>query len=205
MSTQPIEHKGYGYSFKQPSKIHDEAEFSLDAELSKRRQETGSEAKKSSRDHIRRLLEGIPKRAGNRLSFTDISEYRTALESKWDMTVTRGLEAVGVDLTRTFHLSFDATTGSVTASSDHPDKAAIDAYFDTDAEVSEEFDTLVQLGKLVDVAERSLSSKQREQTLDSDAMTWWFQSSLPPSALFCGGGVIFGMGGSSFMGVDILV
>lgn len=205
MSTQPIEHTGYGYSFKQTRKAQEDVDFPLGPELSKKRQEIPAEPRTTVRDHIRTLLEDVPKQDGSRLSFNDIADYRDSLKQDWDAVVTSELSGLGVDLGQKFGLMLDPTTDRVTVSDDHPDAMKIDQYFESNPEMGHDFETVLQLGKLVDVAERKLSPQQMDQTLETEAMAWWYQSNMDTATLFTGGGVVFGMGSSAYKGVDIHV
>ena len=164
MSTQPIEHKGYGYTFKQTRRPQEDVDFPLGPETSKKRLEDPTEPQATVRDHIRSLLADVPKQDGNRLSFKAIVDYRDIMEKDWDAVVSGDLQGLGVDMNRKFRLMHDPVTGQVTAGNDHPDKAKIDQYFALNPEVADDFKTVMQLGKLVDVAERKLTPDEMNQT-----------------------------------------
>ncbi len=205
MSTQPIEHKVYSYTHKQPRRPQGDVDFPLAPEQSKKRHVEVQDSRGAVRDRIKNILSEIPKRDGNRLSFQDIIDYRDALETEWDQTVGDDLKKFGVDMSVKFRLRHDAATNDVSASVDHPDKARIDAYFAANPDRADEFRTVIQLGKLVEVAENKLSPQDMNQTLQTEAMAWWYHSNMDTAALFNGGGVVFGAGSSAYKGVDILV
>jgi hypothetical protein len=205
MSTQPIEHKGYGYTLKQPRRHREDVDFPLGPESSKKQQETASKSGFGVRDRIRQLLADVPRQNDNRLSFMAIRDYRDVLEKGWEVTVSTDLRSMGVDVDRKFRLTLDASSQSVVADNDHPDKLRIEQYFLSNGDKSVDMDSLLQLGKLVDVAEQKLSPDQMTQTLDAEAMGLWFQSNMESSALFRGGGMVFGLGGAAYKGLDIRV
>ncbi len=205
MTTQPIEHKGYGYTFKQTRRPQEDVDFPLGPQSSKKQQEEVAEPRATVRDRIRALLAEVPRQDGNRLSFQDIADYRNSLEKDWDAVVSGDLNSLGVDMDRFFRLTHDPGSGQVSTGVDHPDKAKIDQYFASNPEMADDFKSLLQLGKMVDVAERKLSPEAMNQTLDAEAMGWWYQSNMDPSALFTGGGIVFGGGSSAYKGLDIRV
>ena len=205
MPTQPIDHKVYSYAYKQPKRSQGDVDFPLAPEQSKKRHEEATDSRATVRDRIKAILSEIPKQGENKLSFQNIVDYRDVLETEWDETVNNDLKALGVDMSAKFRLMHDASTGDVVASNDHPDKGRIDAYFASNSERADEFRTIIQLGKLVNVAENKLSPQDMNQTLQPEAMAWWYQSNMDTASLFNGGGVVFGAGGSAYKGLDIRV
>ena len=205
MPTQPIEHKVYSYAYKQPKRPQGDVDFPLAPEQSKKRHEAVPDSRGAVWNSIQNILSEIPKRDGNRLSFQDIIDYRNAMETEWDQAVDGDLKGLGVDMSVKFRLRHDASADDVTASTDHPDKARIDAYFVANPDRANEFRTIIQLGKLANVAENKLSPQDMGQTLQVEAMAWWYQSNMDTTSLFGGGGVIFGAGGSAYKGLDIRV
>lgn len=186
-------------------RTREDVDFPLGPETSKKRQEDVGDAKKTMRDHIRMLLSEIPGGADNRLSFKDVADHTDAREKDWDAAVSGDLKAIGVDMSRRFRLMHEPGSDNVLAGSDHPDKTRIDQYFASNPEMTRDFDTILQLGKLVDVANRKLSRQEMEQPINADAMAWWYHSNMDTASLFTGGGVVFGTGGSTYKGLDIRV
>ncbi|MGL1861587.1 MAG: hypothetical protein OCC46_03585 [Pseudodesulfovibrio sp.] len=205
MSTQPIEHKGYGYTYKKPRKPHEDVDFQLGPEQSKKRHEEVADSGPTIRDRIRNLLADVPRSDGTKLSFKDIVDHRDALEKDWDAAVAGDLTTLGVDMSVKFRLMHDPTTGEVQAHVDHPDKMKIDQYFASNPEMADDFENMLQLDKLIDVARRRLAPQEMDQTLEPEAMAWWFQTNMDTTSLFTGGGVIFGQGSSAYKGLDIRV
>ena len=205
MPTQPIEHKGYNYNYAPTRKPREDVDFPLGPEQSKKRQETGVETRAGVRDRIRTLLADVPRGEGNKVSFRNIAEYRDSLEKDWDALVSHDLAALGVDMSVKFRLMHDGVTGDVLADGDHPDKGKIDQYFASNPDMARDFGRIVQLGKLVDVAERKLTPQEMGQTLDTEAMAWWYQSNMDTASLFTGGGIVFGMGSFAYKGLGIRV
>lgn len=205
MSTQPIGHKAYNYTYRKPQKAQEDVDFPLGPEQSKKRQETVGAPSASARDRIQVLLAEIPRRDGNKLSFLDVKKFRDSLEKDWDARVFGDLSSMGVDMNRKFRLTDDPLSGEVAANGDHPDKAKIDQYFYSNSDVADDFKSLLQLGKLVDAADRKLAPQELETQLSPEAMAWWFDSNIESASLFSGGGIIFGMGSSAYKGLDIRV
>lgn len=205
MATQPIEHKVYSYTYKKPRRPQEDVDFPLGPEQSKKRQDDAPQTGSGVRGHIRALLANVPRRDDGRLSFKDVADYRDAVEAGWDRSVNAALTGLGVDVSRPFRLMTDPSTGAVTAGSDHPDKGRIDNYFASNQDKAEEFTRIIQLGKLVDTSDKRLTPDEMEQTLPLDAMAWWYQTNMDNGALFKGGGVVFGAGGSAYKSLDIRV
>ncbi len=85
MSTQPIGHKGYGYTLKQSRKPREDVDFPLGPEQSKKRQdESGEQRGDGLRARIRALLADVSTDGGSGISFQDI----------W--IIARCLNAIGV-------------------------------------------------------------------------------------------------------------
>lgn len=205
MATQPIEHKGYNYAQPQTKKAREDVDFPLGGEQSKTRHNEVAEQACTACDQIDLLLREIPKNGSNKLSFQDVVSHRDSLEQQWDRQVRSDLFGVGVDLSSSFRLVYDPSTGSVTASSDHPDKLRIDQYFISNQDRADDFRKRLSLDKLVDVAERSLSEADMSRPIDEESMTNWFQNNMETASLFSGGGIVFGMGQSTYKGLDIRV
>jgi len=205
MATQPIENTGYGYAYSRAKKTKTDVDFPLGPEQSKKRQDEGVESKATVRDRIRALLLDIPKGDNNRLSFNDIVTHRDSMEKDWDAVVGGDLKSAGVDMSTKIRLMHTPGSGGVAANADHPDKNKIDQYFATNPELADDFERVLQLGKLVDVAERKLAPQEMDQTLETEAMAWWYQSNMDTATLFTGGGIVFGMGSSAYKGLDIRV
>lgn len=205
MSTQPIEHKGYGYTYRKPRKPQDDVDFPLGPEQSKKRQSESEHSRTTIRGRIGALLSDIPRGDDNTLTFNDIVAYRDSLEKDWDAVVSSDLAGLGVDVDRKFRLTHDPSSGKVKADSDHPDNQKIDQYFVSNQDMADDFEAILQLGKLVDVAERRLSPTDMGLSLTPEAMAWWFENNMDAASLFSGGGIIFGMGASAYKGLDIRV
>ncbi len=205
MSTQPIGHKEYNYTYRKPKKTQEDVDFPLGPEQSKKRQETPVVPTASVRDHIQALVDKIPRRDGNKLSFLDVKNYRDSFEKDWDARVSGDLLSLGVDMSRKFRLAHDPASGEMLANADHPDKMKIDQYFISTPDMADDFKSGLQLGKLVDTAERKLAPQEMETELTPEAMSWWFDANMDSVSLFSGGGIIFGMGSSAYKGLDLRV
>lgn len=205
MSTQPIEHKGYGYTFRQPRRPRADVDFPLGPDTSKNRPEESSTPVTTVRERIRELLATVPRNEDNRFSFRDIADHRDVLEQDWNSRVAGDLKGLGVDVERPFRLTHSPGDNTVTAGNDHDGFATIDRYFTSEADAADDFKTILQLGRLMDTAENRLTPHEMNTRLDGEAMGWWFQSNMDSSALFSGGGIVFGVGGFDYRGIDITV
>nr|WP_287410612.1 hypothetical protein [Pseudodesulfovibrio sp.] len=204
MSTQPIEQTVQGYTYKRPKRTQGEADFSLGPEQSKKRQETDADTQGSVRDHIRALLSKVADVGDDRVSFKAVSDYHDALQSGWNRDVSDDLADLGVNVSAPFRLSYDPA-GGVTVAGDHPHREMINAYFSTNPARVNELGEILQFGKLAGVAESRLSPQDMEQTLQTEAMAWWYASNMNTTSLFTGGGMMFGAGGVAYKGLDIHV
>ncbi len=202
---QPIEHNVYNREYKPSRRLREDAEFSLAPEQSKKRHDKVSAVRGGVRNSIRNLLSEVSKSEDNRLTFRDIVDFSKSIESEWERAVSSDLKGLGVDMSVKFRLMLDASTGCVTASGDHPDKARIDAYFASTPDSSEGFRKIIQFGKLASVAESKLSPRNMNQEFHVEAMAWWYQSNMDTTSLFAGGGLVFGNGSSVYRAVDIRV
>ena len=88
---------------------------------------------------------------------------------------------------------------------DHGSREMITAYFATNPERALELGEVLQFGKLAGVAEGKLTPQDMSQTLQTEAMAWWYSSNMDTGSLFSGGGVLFGTSGVAYKGLDIRV
>lgn len=204
MSTQPIEHKVYGYTQRQPRKPREDVEFPLGSEESKKRQTEVAKPGSGGKSQIGKLLAGVAPKLGGRVSFSDISKYRDQAQAAWNEEVAEDLQNLGVDVNTSFRLMYDPA-GAVSVAGEHLDKDMINAYFTTNPSKVNELGEILQYGKLVSVAEDQLSSQEMNQTLSIGAMAQWYGANMDTSTLLSGGGIVFGSGGAVYKGLDIRV
>lgn len=204
MATQPIEQTGYEYSQLQSQKTHRDAGFSLETDQSKSRQPDVSDGCVAC-DTLASIVREVERANDGALSFNHLAAHRDELEAKWDREVRSDLFSIGVDLTTPFRLVHDAASDSVTASSDHPDTLRIDQYFMGNQQKALDFKKRLTLDKLVDVAQRTLSTEEMDTPMDEESMVGWFRSHMDTASLFSGGGIIFGRGRSAYRGLDLRV
>ena len=139
------------------------------------------------------------------VSFQDVADYREALEDRWDRRVAADLTAAGVNVSRRFRLTLDDESGHVTANDEHPHSRLIDDYFRTTPDAAQEFQRLVQLGKLADAPRRRLTARAREERLPAAVVAAWYHRNMDTASLSLGGGLLFGQGRSTFTGLNIRV
>lgn len=176
-----------------------------EADKEKASKEAGSDGTSPVGKEIMEYLSKIPKGSDGKLSFKDVEEYRKELETKWDEEVAVDLAKLGVDVSQDLPLTYDPATGKVTVNSSHPDKAKIDAYFESNPDKVEQFQEILQLGKLTSVAESELSLTEMTTSVPQRALAWWFEDNTDPTTWFDGGGLMAGKGLSQYTGISLKV
>jgi hypothetical protein len=206
MSTQSIGSYGYTSAYTKLREKAEEAKLYATAEQAdKSTAANTSETSSPMGKQIMDYLSEIPKGDDGTLSFKDVDEYRKKLETEWDVEVSSDLLKLGVDITQQLPLSYDPATGKVTVSKSHPDKAKIDAYFESNQDKVDEFEKILQLGKLTTTADEQLSQTEMGQNIQQQSLAWWFEDNSDPTTWFSGGGMMAGQGLSSYTGINIKV
>jgi len=159
------------------------------------------------RDNINSILNDVPKGDDGKLSFKDVDEYRKGLEKKWDDAVKADLEKLGVDPDSEYPLTYNPTTGKVSVSNGHPDKDVIDKYFDDNPDKVEEFQQIIQLGKMTSASRSTLSPVELKRNIQQQSMAWWYEDNSDPRTWFSGGSSMMGLGQSqaAYTGLDLKV
>ncbi|MBG0790796.1 MAG: hypothetical protein H0S80_09890 [Desulfovibrionaceae bacterium] len=204
MSTQRIEQTVQGYTYQRPKKAHDDAEFPLGPEQSKTRQEGEGGSGDTARGRIRSLLNRVDGETGGAISFADVVAYHEAAQSGWNGEVGADLEELGVNVDVPFRLMYDPA-GAVAVVGDHPGGEMIDSYFTANPGRVRELGDILHLGRLASAAETRLGRGEMEQPMAVGAMTEWYAANMDPAALFSGGGVLVGAGGTVYRGLDLRV
>lgn len=203
MSTQSIGSAGFSNTYSLLQAALEEEQ--LQAQAAKVEKESTTSGSSALGSDILGYLSKIPKGEDGRLSFKDVDDYRSTLETEWDVEVTADLQALGVDVTQQLPLSYDPATGKVTVSSSNKDKAVIDKYFEDNPDKVQEFQEIIQLGKLTAEADSKLSQSQLVQNLQQQAIAWWYEDNTDPASWFSGGGMLAGSGLSSYTGLNLTV
>lgn len=151
---------------------------------------------------VKSLLSEVPN-SGGKLTFKDVMEYRDELQKKFEASLKKELEAIGVDTDTEFTLSYDAASGKVTVDQNHPDKAKIDNYFDQNSEKREEFAKIVSYSNISNVAKNKLSPGQIRQQIQASAVEKWWSSRSGSS--MANGNMMFGAGAPKFIGLNAVV
>ena len=170
-------------------------------------QENSSTADSSMGKDIQAYLALVPKGDDGKLSFQDVEDYRDALGDKWDTEVMADLEALGVDISKEFLMTYDPDTGKVSVSGDTEDKDTINQYFEDNPDKVEEFRNIIQLGKLTSTASSQLSQDQMMTNLKQQSLAWWYADNTDPTSWFEGGGLLgIGQGSTTaYTGLNITV
>ncbi|MBG0788882.1 MAG: hypothetical protein H0S80_00115 [Desulfovibrionaceae bacterium] len=203
MSTQSIGSNSYldAYSLLQAATEQKQ----LQEEAAKVSREQAQYGTSSMGQDILSYLSKIPAGSDGMLSFQDVDDYREEMETRWDVEVMADLKELGVDITQQFPLTYSPTTGKVTVSGDHEDKATIDKYFEDNPDKVADFETIVQLGKLTATAEDSISLDMMSTDLQLQSLAWWFEDNTDPTSWFEGGGLLAFSGSSSYKGLNLTV
>ena len=209
MSTQPIDayQSAYGnYTTKSTtSSMEDVLAGNGDSSSS----DGAKSLKAKLRSRIESLLSDIPQ-TGSRLTFQDVMDYRDELRDAFETQAEADLAALGVDTARDFTLSYDATTDTVTADANHPDKKIIDAYFENNEEMRNAFAQVVTYSNLLKPAETKVSPQEMVRQMQLDSMSIWFADNLSASSLSGGlsgyGSLLFtDEGEATYFGLDLQV
>lgn len=99
------------------------------------------------RDELSKALDAMKKAGYTRFTFNDVEDYRKNLESEFSSAVKADLAKMGVDPDIQFNLVLDAN-GILKVISDHPDKTAVEAYFEDNPEMVEVFKHIQALSNL---------------------------------------------------------
>ncbi len=161
--------------------------------------------KSQIRAQIDEILKDVPKGDDGKLSFQDIEVHREKLEKEWDDSVKADLKKLGVNVDVEFPLSWDAATGKLTVNNSHPDKATIDNYFASNADKVEEFQNIIQLGKMTRSHTQKLEPSQLRQNIQAESMSWWYEDNSDPTSWFKGGGKMMGSTQATFLGLNLKV
>ncbi|BCS89505.1 hypothetical protein [Pseudodesulfovibrio sediminis] len=202
MSTQAIGSGGYTNAYSLLRAANEEEQ--LVAQAKKVDQEAKASGTAMGND-IMSYLDKVPKGSDGKLSFQEVDDYRTTLEEEWDAAVMADLKKLGVDVSTKIPLTYDTTTGKVTVASGNEDKAVIDQYFENNPDKVEDFNTILQLGKLTTTASTQLTQASFMQSLQQESLAWWYEDNSDPTDWFSGGGMLTGTGQSSYTGLNLLV
>ncbi len=142
------------------------------------------------RRQVEELLADVPKQ-GDKLTFADIKSYRENRLEEFQKTVREGLEALGVDLSKDLNLSYDANSGKVTAGN-HPDKAKVERFFESNSELTQEYASLLQLTKLTETADVKISPTDMRRRIQSSMMSAWYSENTDD---FFGGSLAMSLAG----------
>ncbi|RWU02440.1 hypothetical protein DWB63_16155 [Pseudodesulfovibrio sp. S3] len=178
--------------------------FPLNAEQSKNCQAEIPESGAGVRAYIRDLLSGVVSGSDDRLSFTEVVDHHSSLQSDWNREVEADLGELGVDTSTPFRLLYDPA-GAALVVGDHPDKEMINAYFTANPGRVRELGETLQFGSLASTAQSKLTPADMDQPLHTEAMAWWYTANMDAHTLFSGGGVVFGAGGTAYRALDIRV
>lgn len=196
-----------GYSaYGNSNSALNQATFASQQQSDEAQSSTNKEGMHSAiRSQIDSILANIPKGDDGKLSFKEVVAYLDSKKEAWDESVKADFEQMGINTYEQFPLSYDPASGSVTVASGHPDKAKIDSYFASNQDKIDEFEEIIQIGKLTRTSNQSLTQAELKQTLQQTVMSAWFDDNTDPSSWFSGGGLMFGSGQLSLSGLNLKV
>ena len=166
-------------------------------DASKKRQEVDSSTGADVVGRIEALLQEVPTGLDGKLSFNDLGRYRQNKEQQFKDQLGTNLKQLGIAAPSSIQLLYDPVTGDVNAMGAGNDQSTVQTYFTANPDVTRQFGTLVQLGKLVDSAKARLGTANMDTRLHPSAMAVWFDTNTSTSALFSRGGMSVGGGQSS--------
>ncbi len=207
MSTQPIGYANNSVLGSLLSQVNNQTQTEEQQAAAKQQTEFTGSWKSQIRSQIDSLLKDVPKGDDNKLSFQDIDDYRAKLEKEWDESVKADLKKLGVNTEKEFPLSWDAATGKLTVSKEHPDKEKIDKYFASNEDKVAEFQRIIQLGKMTSMSKENFTPTQMRQNIQKESMAWWYEDNSDPTTWFAGGGLLLGNGNNqaSYTGLNLKV
>lgn len=147
-------------------------------------------------------LADIKKDTGSeRITFTDVENYREKLEDEFSSTVKEDLLKLGVDPDVEFTLVTDSS-GKLTVVSSHPDKAKIQKYFDSNPKMAEKFETIQALSNFKKAADSPLvrdwdTMRDIKKGLQAQALEIFFAAAQDAGAGFSSMYADFGADGAT--------
>lgn len=132
------------------------------------------------REEILKALESMKKEGYKSFTFADIEDYRKKLEADFSSAVRSDLRDMGVDEDIAFTLVLDAS-GNIQVISDHPDKAAVTAYFEDNPEMVDVFKHVQALSNIKKNRQKAASSgnplaKELKTSLQAEALSAFFDT-----------------------------
>ncbi len=122
--------------------------------------------------------------ANGRVTFGQISSYRSEQEKKFSEQLQSDLEALGVDKNIKFQLSMD-DDGKIVVNTDHEDKAKVEKYFEDNPEMVSKYKEIQALNNL-ESARKSLqiSPTELKKRIQIQSMaSWWANSDNQTSSI----------------------
>ena len=101
----------------------------------------------TGRAELGKALDAMKQAGYKRFTFNDIEDYRKNLETTFSNAVKGDLQEMGVDPDIAFNLVLNAN-GNLDVVSDHPDKAAVEAYFEDNPKMVDVFKHIQALSNL---------------------------------------------------------
>ena len=108
---------------------------------------TSSILEPTGRGELAKALDAMKQAGYTRFTFNDVEEYRKNLEASFSDAVKSDLLEMGADPEIAFNLVLDGN-GNLSVSSDHADKAIVEAYFEDNPEMVNVFKHIQALSNL---------------------------------------------------------
>lgn len=157
-------------------------------------------------DYLDDLLDKVYDTPRAMLSFEDVEDKLEELREEFDDQVLADLKELGVNTDIAFKLSYDSNTGAVTASSNHPDKDKIEAYFNSNPERTEQFKDITDLQTVTGYASSTLSTQDFKAQMTMMSMSVWLSTGLTSDSFTGTSGMDFSsMGSSAYQGLNLTV
>lgn len=141
---------------------------------------TSSLLSSQGRDEIMKAIEAMKKEGYTSFSFSDIEDYRKKLENDFSLAVRNDMKEMGLDEDMQFTLVVDAS-GNLQVISDHPDKAALEMYFEDNPEMVDVFKHIQALSNIKKTQQKGASlgnplAKDLKISLQAEALTAFFDT-----------------------------
>ena len=122
----------------------------------------------------RAVMEKMGVGKNDRVSFRQINTYREQMEQEFSDKIRKNFELLGVDPNIIFQLK-ENEKGSLTVSSEHPDRDKVQKYFDEHPELVKQYKEIQTLANLEAARNRmNINSAELKKRLQIENMgAWW--------------------------------
>ena len=147
------------------------------------------------------IMEKMGVGKNDRVSFGQINAYREQMEQEYADQLQKDFGLLGVDPKIAFQLKENAA-GGLTVSSDHPDKAKVQKYFDDHPEMVEKYREIQTLANLEAARKQmDINPAELKKRLQIENMSAWWDAAGGADSIMS----VSSAGTSWFSGIDTTV